>query len=118
MGATNYPKRYRGNLRLLTTDSGFADAVWQRLQPLVPAKLSLRGDIWEAIGLNECWRLAKYHENDQFMGHCDASFQRSAEEMSMLTVNIYMNGGFEGGSTRFYFGDADARKADLTIVPK
>merc|ERR1719389_1337633 len=35
--------------------------------------------------------------------------------MSMLTVNIYMNGGFEGGSTRFYFeGD---KKASFAVTP-
>merc|ERR1712060_1013550 len=50
---------------------------------------------------NECWRLAKYYPGDQFKGHCDAPFVRSNDEWSMLTVNIYMNGGFEGGATRF-----------------
>lgn len=118
-GATQYPKGYRGNLRLLATDPGLADAVWHRLQPLVPATLSLDdGDVWEAVGLNECWRLAKYHEGDQFKGHCDACFDRNKNEMSMLTVNIYMNGDFEGGATRFYFNERDRKQADLSVTPK
>lgn len=112
-GATDYPKDYRGNLRLTATDSSLAAAMWQRLQPLVPATLELNGNIWDACGLNECWRLAKYYPGDRFRKHCDASFARhdtlgnrdALPEESMLTVNIYMNGGFEGGSTRFYFGD-------------
>jgi hypothetical protein len=115
-GGTHYPKDYRGNLRLLTTDLGLADALWERLRPLVPATFSQKGYTWTAVGLNECWRLAKYHENDQFKGHCDASFMRNRDEMSMLTVNIYMNGDFEGGRTRFYF--QDERKADLSVVPE
>lgn len=107
-GTTNYPKSYRGNLRLLATDFSLCDAVWQRLQPLVPATVTLDGQIWDACGLNEVWRLAKYYPGDRFGRHCDACFDRESSqcsegaEMSMLTVNIYMNGGFEGGKTRFY----------------
>merc|ERR1740121_708054 len=93
-GRTSYPKNYRGNLRLLATDDQLADAVWQRLLPVVPETLSLDGETWEACGLNEVWRCAKYHPNDQFQGHCDASYQRNNDEMSMLTANIYMNGDF------------------------
>mmetsp|Transcript_23744 Transcript_23744/g.74748 ORF Transcript_23744/g.74748 Transcript_23744/m.74748 type:complete len:256 (+) Transcript_23744:101-868(+) len=134
-GTTNYPKEYRGNLRLTTMDSGLADAVWSRLQPLVPETLTLdttprynsRGRLrprgraenleeWAACGLNECWRLAKYHPGDRFHGHCDADFQRSNSECSMLTVNIYMNEGFDGGATRFYF--ENKRTADVVVTPK
>jgi len=109
-GATNYAKSYRGNLRLITTDNSLTEAMWHRLQPLVPPTLSLDGHLWDACGLNECWRLAKYYPGDRFGTHCDACFDRSADEMSMLTVNIYMNEGFDGGSTRFY----DDHRADST----
>eukprot|EP00403_Amphidinium_massartii_P031023 CAMPEP_0178406322 /NCGR_PEP_ID=MMETSP0689_2-20121128/18852_1 /TAXON_ID=160604 /ORGANISM="Amphidinium massartii, Strain CS-259" /LENGTH=232 /DNA_ID=CAMNT_0020027359 /DNA_START=72 /DNA_END=770 /DNA_ORIENTATION=- len=115
-GATNYPKSYRGNLRLISTDKSLSELVWSRLRPYVPATLKHKGATWDAVGLNECWRLAKYYPSDRFCGHCDAHFERSGSEMSMLTVNIYMNGGFEGGSTRFYF--ADRSKPDVAIEPK
>lgn len=115
-GTTSYPKSYRGNLRLTTTDPSLSEAVWHRLRPLVPAKVVCQGATWDAVGLNECWRLAKYHPGDRFMGHCDANFMRSSDEMSMFTVNIYMNAGFEGGNTRFYL--ADRKEADLVVEPK
>jgi len=118
-GATNYPKRYRGNLRLQTRDYSLAEAVWQRLRPLVPAVVSLRGCNWDAVGLNEAWRLAKYYPGDRFMGHCDACFQRSNDEMSMFTVNVYMNNVDDGGSTRFYFDPrGDEKRADLSVQPR
>lgn len=117
-GTTHYPKAYRGNLRLMTTDTSLSDAIWRRLEPLVPATLSCNGATWDAVGLNECWRLAKYQLGDRFQGHCDASFSRNKQEQSMFTVNIYMNEGFEGGSTRFYLTDPSERKPDLAIVPK
>ena len=98
-GVTLYNKAYRGNLRLITMDPGLAARVWERLKPLLPSKLvtkrNSKGDVveaWEATGLNECWRLAKYHPGDRFGRHFDACFERSRTERSMYTVNIYMNG--------------------------
>ena len=103
-GRTSYPKSYRGNMRLITVDESLAGAVWQRLRPLLPPTLKLEGDEWAACGLNECWRLAKYVPGDRFGAHCDAWFQRTDDEMSMYTVNVYMNAVPEphGGATRFY----------------
>merc|ERR1711871_682179 len=93
-GATDYPKGYRGNLRLITTDESLTAAMWRRLRPHVPATVEYGGEVWEATGLNECWRLSKYHPGDRFMRHTDANFKRNRQEMSMFTVNIYMNSDF------------------------
>jgi len=101
-GITNYPKSYRGNLRLTTTDQSLSDVIWKRIQSFIPEKIEMGGNTWKAIGLNECWRLAKYHPGDVFKGHTDAYFARNSQEMSLYTVNIYMNSGYKGGRTRFY----------------
>lgn len=116
-GKTNYPKKYRGNLRLITTDSGLAGAVWERIRDFVPAEVEMQGDLWCAVGLNECWRLAKYSPGDVFQSHVDACFKRNESEMSMFTVNVYMNGGFKGGSTRFFKGHSE-RVVDFACVPE
>jgi hypothetical protein len=116
-GTTNYPKKYRGNLRLITEDESLTARVWERLRPFAPPTVELDGAVWDAVGLNECWRLAKYFPGDQFLSHCDAPFTRSAGEMSMYTVNAYMNGGFEGGSTRFYDGGASTKVLASECVP-
>mmetsp|Transcript_57075 Transcript_57075/g.144889 ORF Transcript_57075/g.144889 Transcript_57075/m.144889 type:complete len:465 (-) Transcript_57075:234-1628(-) len=115
-GGTDYPKEYRGNLRLIATDLGLAEIMWTRLQPLVPTTLDMMHVKWQACGLNECWRLSKYHPSDRFEKHVDTCFQRSYDLTSMLTVNIYLNDGFGGGSTRFYFNDHDS--ADFTVDPE
>eukprot|EP01124_Arcella_intermedia_P006161 TRINITY_DN13616_c0_g2_i2.p1 TRINITY_DN13616_c0_g2~~TRINITY_DN13616_c0_g2_i2.p1 ORF type:complete len:191 (+),score=11.98 TRINITY_DN13616_c0_g2_i2:3-575(+) len=93
-GRTDYPKLYRGNLRLTTTDVTLSEAVWKRIAPFVPGTITMRGREWKAVGLNECWRLAKYHPGDCFKRHLDSFFQRSGKEMSFYTVNIYMNSGY------------------------
>ena len=128
-GTTHYDPAYRGNLRLTTTDTSLAEAVWARLRSVVPQQLTLRkpekkADCdelwwdhypgmegkWEACGLNECWRLTKYRAGDRFLCHCDEAFVRCASDgeataMSMLTVNIYMNGDCKRGNTRFFLKD-------------
>ena len=107
-GRTNYQPEYRGNLRLITTDIGLAERLWERIRPLVPEIISVRAmgrtDKWRATGLNECFRLAKYYPGHRFGAHCDANFQRSADEKSYYTVNVYTNDvdDADGGKTRFY----------------
>eukprot|EP00854_Cymbomonas_tetramitiformis_P016567 gene16567-19678_t len=117
-GKTEYPPSYRGNLRLITTDASLSAAVWERLKAVVPEQLVNHSGVWEAVGLNECWRLAKYRPGDQFKAHVDASFRKSYTEMSFFTVNIYMNGDFEGGTTRFYKDPtADEKDPAFVVVP-
>lgn len=115
-GKTNYPKLYRGNLRLITTDHSLADALWKRLRPVVPETVTLDGSEWRSCGLNECIRCAKYFPGDQFASHVDANFQRidRSGEISMFTVNIYMNEDFDGGHTRFY--DRSSHKTQTAVT--
>jgi prolyl 4-hydroxylase len=116
-GRTNYPQDYRGNLRLITTDLGLAQRLWERVKPHVPAELESESPHdgarhrWVAIGLNECFRLAKYKPGHRFGAHADAWFERSDEEMSLFTLNIYTNDvpPGRGGATRFYKADAHIR---------
>ena len=115
-GYTLYDQRYRGNLRLSTVDHRLSSALWDRIQPHVPAAKSdplVHAKMWRAVGLNEMFRLAKYRPGDRFAVHADACFVRNKmgvargrpEERSMLTVNVYLNTDFEGGRTRFYTSD-------------
>lgn len=115
-GKTGYPQDYRGNLRLIATDAGLSRALFERLRPHVPQQFHHRG-AWDVCGLNECFRLSKYHPKTRFEAHVDACFQRTYDEMSMITVNAYLNDGFEGGSTRFYL-KRDEDEPDLVVVPK
>merc|ERR1711907_825189 len=116
-GYTDYPKYYRGNTRLIVTDQSLTDAMWSRVSPFVPKTLEMCGEVWDAVGLNERWRLAKYVPGDRFRGHVDASYETDCGRLlSMYTVNIYMNGEFTGGATRFYGGqDEDGRQVDFSV---
>ena len=103
-GTTNYNQSYRGNLRLITTDAALTERLWERIKAFVPSKMTDKwGSEWVAVGLNERCRLSKYYPGDRFQMHEDAQYIKSDKVRSHFTVNIYMNGGFEGGQTRFYY---------------
>lgn len=70
-----------------------------------------RGGVWRPVGLNECLRFCRYSPGGFFRAHCDASFRRSEEEMSLFTCMFYLDGGLEGGATRFL-------KFDRTLSPE
>jgi hypothetical protein len=116
-GRTSYPKKYRGNYRLITTDDNLASLLWSRMKALVPQQVDEDGCVWEATGLNECFRLSKYCDGDVFQSHVDTCFERNSDEKSMFTVNIYLNGGdeFNRGKTRFY---SDSQlKPEYSVTP-
>ena len=121
-GKTNYPKHYRGNLRLITVDKPLADRLYLRLLQYLPQTVVEDESVWSISGLNECWRWAKYHQDDRFGAHVDTCFQKSMTEKTMFTVNIYLNGHgeFIGGTTRFY-EDApkrgDPRVEEARVIP-
>lgn len=106
-GQTDYPKEYRGNLRLTVHDDSLAALVWSRIREFVPPKVFEEGEVpFHVVGLNSCWRLAKYYPGDQFQCHTDTFYEdEAANQKSMFTVNIYMNQEFTGGSTVFHFSE-------------
>ncbi|KAK7235842.1 prolyl 4-hydroxylase alpha subunit [Aureococcus anophagefferens] len=115
-GSTGFPRQYRGNLRLITTDASLADALWARLRPLVPATVTHKGATWDAYGCNERLRVARYETGDLFASHLDADYRRG--DGSMFTVNIYLNDVVDGGRTRFEGGERGReRLVNLAVAP-
>jgi prolyl 4-hydroxylase len=99
-GAMIAPK-VRNNTRVMYDDAPCARRLWQLLRPYVPERLGL----WRALGLNERLRIYRYGPGQQFRWHHDGSFVRSGVEQSLLTVMLYLNDDFEGGSTDFDDGE-------------
>ena len=46
---------------------------------------------WDAIGLNERFRLVRYKKGGHFAPYCDSYYERSVSERSFWTLNIYLN---------------------------
>jgi len=72
-----------------------------------------------AVGLNERLRFLKYGQGHFFAPHQDLRFVRGSEcgekagETSHITVQLYLNDKFKGGSTRFLCG-----KRHYDVKPK
>mmetsp|Transcript_23120 Transcript_23120/g.27833 ORF Transcript_23120/g.27833 Transcript_23120/m.27833 type:complete len:243 (-) Transcript_23120:554-1282(-) len=71
----------------------------------------------DAVGCNERLSLLRYDPGDYFAPHYDGHFYRQEGarkgEMTQMTVQVYLNEGFKGGTTRFI-----GKHGDYDVVPK
>lgn len=101
---------YRNNDRVIMDDEALADRFYQRIKAYIPQ----RKDHRDALGLNERLRFLRYDPGQKFEPHHDGMYMRSPKdvqgrpgyegrvgERSLITIQIYLNEGFEGGETRF-----------------
>jgi hypothetical protein len=99
---------YRRSSRCIVDSFEQAEEIWKRVKEHVPSSLDYYGDQWEAVGLNERLRFLRYNPGDFFSPHCDGCYQRSHGERSFITLQLYLNEGFEGGATAFLDRMSDA----------
>mmetsp|Transcript_25191 Transcript_25191/g.35499 ORF Transcript_25191/g.35499 Transcript_25191/m.35499 type:complete len:243 (-) Transcript_25191:109-837(-) len=71
----------------------------------------------DAVGCNERLSLLRYDPGEYFAPHYDGHFYRQEGErkgeMSQMTVQLYLNEGFKGGTTRFI-----GKRGSYDVVPK
>jgi hypothetical protein len=103
----------RSNDRVILDDEERAADLWRRIADYVPVTI----DRWTAIGLNERLRFYRYDPGQRFAPHRDGSYIRQNGECSRLTFMIYLNGGFEGGETRFYLRHSYLELFNSSAVP-
>lgn len=99
----------RNNDRVIVDDLELAASLWLRAKPLLPERFRF----WRTIGLNERFRYYRYDVGQRFVPHFDGYFERANGERSVMTFMVYLNEGFKGGETKFYFG-----KEKLIVTPK
>mmetsp|Transcript_30968 Transcript_30968/g.51315 ORF Transcript_30968/g.51315 Transcript_30968/m.51315 type:complete len:251 (-) Transcript_30968:103-855(-) len=128
MGLREVKARYRGRVshRYLSFDPQMSTAIFERLRPLLPAKLD-GGDLAE---VSPEWRVLKYEAGGVFAPHIDGrepgepELRRSLNEerflQSRLTLQMYLNDhgdDFSGGEfVVFKSGERDERT--FTLEPK
>jgi prolyl 4-hydroxylase len=88
----------RNNDRASFDDPALAKSLFERVRPHVPKVLQAS---WHAVGCNERFRAYRYEPGQYFAPHYDGCFRRSADEESLLTFLVYLNGDFMGGETNF-----------------
>ena len=105
----------RNNDRYIRDDEEMADVMFQRLRPFLPTTWKNS----ELVSLNERLRFLRYDPGQRFEPHYDGTFQRKsglkAGERSYITVQLYLNEGFEGGETTFL---SESGRVPVAYVPE
>ena len=97
-------KGVRNNDRILWDEPALALEWYSRCEPFLPSSFGR----WQKHALNERFRFYRYKPGQTFKRHRDGSFRRHKGEESWMTLMVYLNEGYSGGSTRFWFaGDAN-----------
>ena len=102
----------RNNTRVMVDDESRAQWLWERMRSWIPAEH--RGA--RVVGLNERLRYYRYHPGQYFEWHRDGSFRRSPEELSMLTLMVYLSDGFTGGRTEFASASPVVPKLGMAVA--
>ncbi|KAI9347010.1 hypothetical protein BDR26DRAFT_92933 [Obelidium mucronatum] len=96
---------FRKSGRCIIDSSLLAEALWDRIREHIPSVILNSSEpdcIYRPVGINERFRVLKYEPGDSFKRHRDFSFRRDdGSEVSMLTVQLYLNNCEEGGETLF-----------------
>lgn len=94
-------KDVRDNERAFFDDKELASSLFERVLQYLPQEVESNDFNWEPLELNERFRFYKYQDGQQFKQHLDGSFVRNENEISKVTMLLYLNEDFEGGATRF-----------------
>lgn len=88
--------------RLHTTNEKLSAWIFDRLKEHLPEVIEIDGVRWRLNRFTHHWRYVHYTPGGYFMPHYDGSKMLPSKEMTIFTVQIYLNENFSGGSTRFY----------------
>jgi hypothetical protein len=90
---------HRDNGRLSIDSPAIAALIFERVRPLVPARIGRRA----ARGCNPNIRLYKYGPGQRFGPHVDGAQTLADGSRTEFTLLLYLNdAGLEGGATVFY----------------
>jgi len=112
---------YRNSQRCIWDSTERANDIWHRIEPFMPKTFKKRN----CLGLNERLRLLRYDPGHFFMPHMDGTYQRDNGERSYITIQLYLNEGYKGGSTTFLHSKnassdrmSGPETGDVEYVPK
>lgn len=97
-----FSKTVRNCTRRHTVDPGMSDIIMPRLKPYLPEIVVMDNVRWKLSRFTHHWRYVKYVPGGKFIPHWDGAKMLPWHEMTVFTVQVYLNDNFEGGSTRFY----------------
>jgi hypothetical protein len=115
----NFDPRDRIAERAHIVDPSLSVAMMARLRPFFPEIVIVDGARWRLTRFTHHWRFVRYHKGGHFAPHYDGAKLLPWYEMSMFTVQLYLNSkgeDFWGGDTRFYMDHEPDRQGSHDIV--
>jgi hypothetical protein len=104
---------FRNSDRIIIDSHQVVDILWKRIQPFMPPN-------WypdhKQLGINERLRFLRYDKGQYFKPHTDGSYYEEGSDpprYTLVTLQLYLNEGFKGGSTTFM-----GRDENVECVPK
>lgn len=91
--------------RIHTVDRSLSVAMMARLRSYLPEELVVDGVRWRITRFTHHWRYVRYFSGGHFAPHYDGAKLLPWREMSMFTVQVYLNSqgdDFTDGETRFF----------------
>ncbi|XP_064603709.1 uncharacterized protein LOC135469107 [Liolophura sinensis] len=107
-------KDIRNSYRCVWDSEEQANILWQRIEPYIPTDFNSR---WKPLGLNKRLRFLRYDPGEYFKPHYDGFFEAENGDRSFITAQLYLNEGFEGGSTTFLSTSGNDSQA-RPLVPR
>ena len=97
--------------RVMIDNTEMTDHLWLRLSQFIPTIFKGR----RKISFNERLRFLRYHKGEYFSPHFDGTYVRdNKEELSQMSVLIYLNDDYKGATTNFL----DVKGSDRKYAPK
>ena len=94
----------RNNQRVVFDDAALAAQLFERVRTAIPSRLCAM----PPSGTNERFRCYRYTPGQRFAPHYDGAYRRNTQEISLLTLIVYLNADFTGGRTAFLHYDVEA----------
>mmetsp|Transcript_34752 Transcript_34752/g.99795 ORF Transcript_34752/g.99795 Transcript_34752/m.99795 type:complete len:361 (-) Transcript_34752:36-1118(-) len=107
----------RDSDRCVLHDARLAALIWDRLHPLIAAPGSFAPLLPKRV--NSCFRCLRYTEGQAgFAKHMDGRSTVDGE-ISRLTIQLYLNDGFDGGATRLcHQDDSEDTLRGVDVIPR
>lgn len=115
----NFEARDRVCERVHTVDTSLSIPMMSRLHAFLPEIVIVDGARWRLTRFTHHWRFVRYYKGGHFAPHYDGSKLLPWYEMSMFTVQVYLNSqgeDFSGGATRFYMDHVPIHQASHSIT--
>ncbi|XP_062595892.1 uncharacterized protein LOC134257266 [Saccostrea cucullata] len=91
-----------------------AGRILRRIKKFLPAEWKGR----KLVEIDDRLRFLRYDPGEYFKPHFDGSCKKDNGTKSYLTVQMYLNQGFEGGSTTFLNSYSEKKDGRVEVVPK